>query len=278
MTDPTFSERHGFSPQPAPITIRQDAPRDLRGLVPTFAYQCGFSPSTLRSLVCTVTLLAEDPSQWSESDFEWEVRDKLDRCDWLDVYEVIQQIAAKLKNWDEIFFNEREDRVEYFTSHINRLFNKQGIGWQLIDGRVEVRGEEVFEAVARPTIEALEGAGLATTANQIHEALKGLSRRPEPNITGAIQHAMAAVECLSRKVTDDKGTLGELIKRHPTLFPRPLDEGLHKLWGYASNNGRHLLEGCDPSFEEAELVVTVAAAVVNYLRRKLDTAEGGADE
>ena len=62
MTDPTFSERHGFSPQPAPITIRQDAPRDLRGLIPTFAYQCGFSPETLRSLVCAATLGAEDPN------------------------------------------------------------------------------------------------------------------------------------------------------------------------------------------------------------------------
>ncbi|WP_295580017.1 AbiJ-NTD4 domain-containing protein [uncultured Lamprocystis sp.] len=214
---------------------------------------------------------------WSESDFKVEVRRILDQCDWLDIYEVIEQIAVRLKDRDEIF-NDGEDRVACFTSRINRLFTKHGIGWQLIEGRVEVRGEEVFEAVARPTIEALEGAGLATTANQIHEALKGLSRRPEPNITGAILHAMNAVECLSRKVTDDKGTLGELIKRHPTLFPRPLDEGLHKLWGYASNNGRHLLEGCDPSYEEAELVVTVAAAVVSYLKHKLDSADASAED
>lgn len=38
MTDPTFSERHGFSPQPAPITVRQDAPSDLRRFIPRLAY------------------------------------------------------------------------------------------------------------------------------------------------------------------------------------------------------------------------------------------------
>jgi hypothetical protein len=279
MTDPTFSERHGFSPQPAPITIRQDAPRDLRGFIPRVAYDCGFRPTTLRPLVCTATLRGEDPNNWTEyPNIEGEVRDILDHCDWFEVYDIIEQIAATLKDWDERFLNDRMDRVEAFTSRINRLFSKHGIGWQLLDGRIEVRGEEVFEVVARPTIEALEGAGLATTADQIHEALKDLSRRPEPDITGAIQHAMAAVECLARTVTGDKGTLGVIIKKYPTLLPRPLDEGIDKLWGFASERGRHLHEGRAPSYEEAELVVTVAAAVVSYLKHKLDSADARAED
>ncbi len=278
MTDPIFSERYGFSPQPAPITVRQDAPRDLRGLIPSFAYQCDLSPGTLRSLVCAVTLRTEDPNNYSASDIEDEVRDILARCDWFDVYDIIERIATTLKDLSEDFFDDREDRVACFASRINRLFSKHGIGWQLIDGRIEVRGEEVFEAVTRPAIEALEDAGLATTADEIHEALKDLSRRPKPDITGAIQHAMAAVECLACKVTGDKRTLGKIIKKHPTLLPRPLDEGIEKLWGFTSEQGRHLHEGQAPSYEEAELAVTVAAAVCTYLRHKLDGAAASADD
>jgi hypothetical protein len=277
MTDPTFSERHGFCPQPAPIAIRQDAPRELRGLIPRLAYDCGFGPKRLRPLVCTVTLRAENPANCSEPNIEAEVRDILDQCDWFEVYEIIEAIAARLKEWDRNL-NDSDGRLEVFTSQINRVFSKHGIGWQLIDGRVEVRGEEVFEAVVRPTIKALEDAGLATTADEIHEALKGLSRRPKPDITGAIQHAMAAAECLARTVTGDKGTLGAIIKKYPTLLPRPLDEGIEKLWGFASERGRHLLEGHAPSYEEAEFVVTVAAAVVSYLKRKLDSADASAED
>lgn len=278
MSDQTFSERHGFVPQAAPITIRQDAPFALRGLIPRLAYDCGFRPSTLRPLVCTVTLRAENPSNWTEyPNIEGEVRDILDQCDWFEVYDIIEAIAARLRERDGRYIDDSDSGLEVFTSRINRAFSKHGIGWQLIGGRVEVRGQEVFEAIARPTIEALEDAGLTTTAAELHEAIEDLSRRPEPDITGAIQHAMAAVECLAREVTGDKDTLGAIIKRHPGLLPRPLDIGVEKLWGFASERGRHLREGVEPSHDEAELVVTVAAAIASYLRRKLDGVEGGAD-
>ncbi len=279
MIDQTFSERHGFVPQAAPITIRQDAPSELRGLIPRLAYDCGFRPSTLRPLVCTVTLRAENANNWSEyPNIEGEVRGVLDQCAWFEVYDIIEAIAARLRERDDRYLDDSDSRLDVFTSRINRAFSKHGIGWQLIGGRVEVRGEEVFEAIARQTIEALEDAGLTTTAAELHEAIEDLSRRPEPDITGAIQHAMAAVECLAREVTGDKDTLGAIVKRHPGLLPRPLDTGVEKLWGFASERGRHLREGAEPSHDEAELVVTVAAAVASYLRRKLDRAEGGADD
>jgi hypothetical protein len=45
---------------------------------------------------------------------------------------------------------------------------------------------------------------------------------------------------------------------------------VEKAWGYASEVGRHLQEGREPSAEEAELVTTVCAAVVTYLVKKHD--------
>ena len=105
-----------------------------------------------------------------------------------------------------------------------------------------------------------------TAAQEIHEALQDLSRRPRPDITGSVQHALAALECVARDVADDsKATLGAIIKKYPGLLPPPLDAAVDKLWGFASEHGRHLREGREPAREEAELAVHVAAAVATYL-------------
>lgn len=54
MTD-RFSSRHGFAQVREPdITVREDAPHELRGVVVQLAYECGFRPKTLRPLVCRI--------------------------------------------------------------------------------------------------------------------------------------------------------------------------------------------------------------------------------
>ena len=47
--------------------------------------------------------------------------------------------------------------------------------------------------------------------------------------------------------------------------PQPLDEALSKVWGYASNEARHVVEGQPPPVEEATLIVHLAAACATYL-------------
>ena len=115
----------------------------------------------------------------------------------------------------------------------------------------------------------LENAGHRTAAKEIHEALADLSRRPKPDATGAVQHAMAALECAAGDVTGDaRATLGEIIKKNPGLFQPPLDQAMEKVWGYTSQWGRHLREGREPSPEEAELVVGLASVMATHLTRK----------
>src|SRR5690606_10635807 len=111
--------------------------------------------------------------------------------------------------------------------------------------------------------------GLSTAKRELQEAISDLSRRPFPDVTGAIQHAMAALECTARVCSGDaKATLGDILKRYPELVPRPLDEALSKLWGFASENARHIREGREPTRDEAELVVSLVASVSTYLTRK----------
>ncbi len=80
---------------------------------------------------------------------------------------------------------------------------------------------------------------------------------------------MGSLECLTRDLTgDSKATLGEALKRYPGLLPKPLDTALSQIWGYASNEARHVQEGRETNREEAELLVGLAAALSTYLTRK----------
>lgn len=260
-----FSKRHGYrQTSEAEITVREDAPHELRGIVVQLAYGCGFRPTNLRSLVCGVLRKRPDQNNWSEyPNIDREVYDLVDGCEWYRVYDVIEAIAQSI----------RETPYSYdkntFESEINDYFIENGIGWKIVDGRIEMRGPATFEQIVHSAVTQLEQSGYAVAKNELRESLHDLSRRPKPDITGAIQHSMAAMECVAREACGDhKATLGDVVKKHPGLIPRPLDEAVTKAWGFASENARHLRETSDPSFEEAELVVGLSCTIASYLAKK----------
>lgn len=245
-------------------TQRQDAPYELRGIVVQLAYECGFRPSTLRDVVCRLLRKRPNPGNWSEyPNIDDEVQRLVDGCDWYRVYDLIEELFATM----------REEPYSYetkkFVREVNDYFLEHGIGWKLSGGVIEMRGPEVFENVAATAIHQLETRNRPTARNELHEALHDLSRRPSPDVTGAIQHSMAALECVAREVCgEEKATLGDIMKRSRAIVPRPLDEVITKAWGYASENARHVREGTEPTFEEAELVVGIVSALSTYLSRK----------
>lgn len=264
----TFSERHGLRPPDAPITVRTDAPHWLREVIIDLAYEAHLRPARLRSTLCCLLLESPDSNNWSEfPNIDEEVRQLLAGAEWFQVYDFIEAITKSL-----ITGGNSED-LERFTNRVNEAFRRKGVGWQLLDGRIEMRGEETFESSVRTAISTVQETGRAVAERELHEALHDLSKRPSPDITGAIQHAMAALECVARDVTgDSNATLGEIIKRNPGLIPAPLDTGVAKIWGYASEQGRHLREGNSPKHQEAELVVGLAGGLVTYLVKKVPSS------
>jgi hypothetical protein len=156
-----------------------------------------------------------------------------------------------------------------FTKKINEFFIEEAIGWQLVGGKVVTRGPEASEYAVKTAVAALEDSGRLTAAKHIHEALDDLSRRPQADVPGAMFHAMGSLECVARDVAGDpKATLGEILKSYPDLLPKPLDKALAQLWGYASNEARHVQEARDPNHLEAELLVGLSAVMSTYLTRK----------
>lgn len=253
----SFSQRHGLVRPDAEITIRNDAPPQVRDATIQIAYRSGLKPSDIRELLCQILFRSPDRNNWSEfPNIDGEVRELIDDCAWFEVYDLIEMLALK-----------SERRGLSFADEMNRFFRAAGIGWQLIGNRVETRGTEVFEAAVRQGQAELLHQGRKTAATELHEALNDLSRRPLAETTGAIQHAMAALECVARDVAGSKDTLGQLIQRNPGIFPPPVNQIVEKAWGYTSNYGRHLTEGKPPQFEEAELMVGLSGVLCRYLAR-----------
>jgi hypothetical protein len=142
------------------------------------AYEAGLSPHNVRSLVCGVLRRREDPNNWSAfPNVDGEVRWNLDSCEWYEVYDVIESLAEEVEDPDR------------FEQELNSYFRRRGIGWQLSEGQVQTRGPEAFERVLKTAATALAEDSRPTAAQEIHQALKDLSRRPAPDVTGSVQHA-----------------------------------------------------------------------------------------
>lgn len=266
MSDSSFSERHGFTGDEPEITIREAAPDPVRDAVLMLGYAGGLGPGALRDIICEVLLKRPDPGNWSPGNIEREVSSLIDEAPWYKVYDVAERLYEAVA--EDAYSPERS---HVYERRLNATFRELGVGWQMTGGRLVARGSPAFTLASAEAVEVMTARGAPTAAAEIREALADLSRRPSADITGAVQHAMAALECVAREVTGRTETLGPLVRR--LALPAPLDAALEKLWGFASEQGRHLREGRTPRFEEAELVVTVASAVSVYLLKRKPAGE-----
>lgn len=260
MANELFSKRQGFKPEQVEITVRNDASEALREYVVQTVSSLGYDANFMRTIVCRLLRKIPDRNNWSEPNVYYEVVGLLQECQWYYVYDAIELFYSSLREQDQ-------DKYEV---EINEFFLMNGIGWKLLKGVIEYRGDENFELEISSAITALEEARQRTAKSEIREAITDLSRRPEPDITGAVQHSLACLECIAREVAGNtKMTLGELIKKYGAIVPKPLDDVISKIWGYASEQGRHLREGRAPSYEDAELIVGLSAVMSTYLSKKL---------
>jgi Domain of unknown function (DUF4158) len=93
------------------------------------------------------------------------------------------------------------------TEALNDFFIRKGIGWQLVDGAIVTRGAEAFEETVKAARRTLQEGGRPTASKHIHEALQDLSRRPAPDLPGAIFDATGCLECVARDVTGNEKPL-----------------------------------------------------------------------
>ncbi len=157
-------------------------------------------------------------------------------CEWFKVYDIIEALHARMEKYEEEQHRQhyrQSDNAVKFAQALNDYFIEEGIGWQLVNGKIVMRGEEGSESAVKIAQTELEEAGRPTAAGRIHDALQALSRRPEPDAAGAISHAIAALECAAGDITGTtRRPFGDVLKSHPELLPGGLKKGLAGVWGY----------------------------------------------
>lgn len=255
----SFSKREGYSGKEIEITIKEDAPDALRDYIIQTLYALGFTPKQIRPAICQVLRVAPNNDNWSEfPNIDMEIRELISNCDWWEVYDIIEALSRK-------FQSQQTD----FDSEINDFFLEKGIGWKLEDGKIVFRGDNQFEQKLKEAKTIVSQNGFDTAKHEISEAISDLSKKPNPDKTGAIQHSLACLECIAREIVGNrKQTLGELIKQNRAIVPPPLDIVIEKIWGFSSEQGRHLREGDEPDFDEVELLVGLALSLSAYLAKK----------
>jgi hypothetical protein len=244
---PRFSQRHGYVEEPQ-ITVREDAPESIRAaLLPILTDTFNMRYNDIREIICPVLHTFPDANNWSEvPNVRDEVVELIRECPWYRFYDLCEAIYKHWDNWE---------RGEEFAELLNDLFREYGIGWQMRKGQIVTRGPKDFERAVTKATKALKEAGHQRAKGELEEARRDLSRRPKPDVTGVIQHSVAALECAARELVGSKDTLGQILKKHAAQLeiPKPLDDALEKIWGYASEKGRHLKEGGDPDARKRSL-------------------------
>ena len=258
----SFSDRHGYRGDDAEITIREDAPEALRSAIPMIGRQLDMSYSDIREVVCQTLLVPPDPDNWSDTpNIRDEVSSLLNCCEWFEVYDIAEELYR-------VLYHGRDRR---FSDRLNRLFREKGIGWEMREGKVMYRGSEAFNELTTRAVTELAKSNRPRAAGEIREAIQDISRRPDPDVTGAVHHAMAAVEATARDVIGQPNrTLGQMVGLLD--LPRPLDKAVESLWGFASDRARHVREGQVLDTIDAELLVGVAGALCTFLTKRNDSS------
>lgn len=270
MADKPFSKRYGYRSAPE-ITVREDAPEALRSTVLAVAKRLDWGPTATRQILCAALRVRPDPDNNSREYVQQEIERLAYGTEWFKFYDFVEALHAAMikKDLEHGRAGTAEAHAPQLADEVNHALIDDGIAWQLVDGHIVTRGPEAFEAAVATARDELKASGRPTSAQHIHEALGALSRRPTADLSGAMYHAMGALEAVARDVVgDNKATLGAIIKRHPGLLAPPLDTALSQLWGFASNEARHVVEGRAPTQEDAELVVGLASTVATYLSKR----------
>ena len=240
----------------AEITIIKDFPLEHRVAVIQIASDLGVGVDSLRQAVLRVLFTGINTMDWSYGYIWPQLVGALEECDWVDVYEIAEEV------YKVVPAGLRQD----YAKQLNRFFTKKGFGWEMRDGLIEYRGAEPFAIATKSTEEVLMSRGFVRAANEVREAMRDISRRPEPDVTGAATHALGALEAVAREDTGKEKTLGQLV---PDLaLQPPLGEVVDKLWGFASQTARHMSEKKHIDVDEAEFAVTVACALATLVAKR----------
>lgn len=211
-------------------------------------------------------LLRASRRQPAENDRgEHGVRLLLTKADWLEIFEMIESLAALAQARDEEYRYD-PSQFERLRAEINRLFGDENVGYQLDEqGRLQLTASREMVEAAAEALSATAAGSYSASAEQLRRALEKLTfRKLDP--TNAVKDAVGALEGVVRTRCNGKGDIGAntaCLKKylHPTLV-----EALVKVEAYRGDMAAHAdRPGRTVDVEEAIFVVHICSAAVALL-------------
>ncbi|HLF71216.1 MAG TPA: hypothetical protein VI759_03595 [Dehalococcoidia bacterium] len=165
------------------------------------------------------------------------------------------------------------ERANRFQHDINKVFARNGFGYEMRHGQVEHIGAFLQEEVIAETRLILSDPELAGPSEQFQDALRYYNARPKPDLDNAVKEAISAVEGLTRILLNDpkivlsKALLEIRQKKgvHPALV-----EIIAKVYAYRGDVEGIAHGATAPSqitFADAEFVIGSAGNAIIYLAR-----------
>jgi hypothetical protein len=261
-----FSSKVTIDAAGRPLT-RDVAPEEFRAVVVTFPLGVqGVYVNGTREALCRGLKRLPDRQNWSKENVVREVHSLIEDAEWYQVYDASEAIA------DELLRRNLREEYDDYEAEINRTLEECSVGWRMVEARFQVRGDEAVQGVLDSALQDVCESGLAVASKEMRESIDDLSKRPAPDLSGAVHHALASLESIARHCTGDpQSSLGEIVKKHPGLLGEPLNTTVAKLWGYSSEQARHGRENRRLDPDEAELAVGAAIVIASFLVRRLTT-------
>lgn len=164
----TFSVRHGYvAPHSqTPITIREEAPIEVRSMVLEIVSQFVFDSDALFDIAARIGKQSWESSEPRESGTPSRVQLQrlVSKWDWFLLYDFIERLYTAMEQWEVQGDGRPEDD---FEERLNSYFQHAGVGWQLQNGKVTSRGSEAFEVAIHRAIPALKETGLQAAEREI---------------------------------------------------------------------------------------------------------------
>ncbi|RZF56823.1 hypothetical protein EXE30_00750 [Acinetobacter halotolerans] len=188
--------------------------------------------------------------------------------EWFSIYEFLEFILTNS------FTNRPYNRHPYnqLVKNISIILEQESSAYRIINSvLVQITSEQEIRSIEDALANTSKFSGIQ---QHLHQALKLISDRQNPDYRNSIKESISAVESICKIITqDDKATLGKALKIIGEKYSlhAALKSSLSQLYGYTSDGDgiRHaMLEESNLSYIDAKFMLVSCTNFINYLIEK----------